>query len=340
MKSIIAWTWMVCTAGSLLLTGCDTLPTPPRTHDGRAVEFLSVEPGDQDELQAATRMEASRINYRYRLTVIEGYYDRVGNLDKQRWAQNETKNLDNAQTFQWKGLPAIVPPSGESVENTDERLLAEYVASARSEYECAVEGLAKMYEERGQTLKARLMRNVQARFRPMHKYMYFTAAEIPGPDLRPVEVIPEADRLFAKAYELFREGKGLLHFAATTSYPKQAQALSMFREVIYKYPRSTKIALSAYYIGDIYKEYFNEDVRSVRWYERAWQWDPNVTEPARFQAATIYDLRLHNHAKAIELYREAIKHEQFNKSNVIWAQRRINDLLKEQEQQRLAPPQR
>ena len=114
--------------------------------------------------------------------------------------------------------------------------------------------------------------------------------------------------------------------AVTTSYPKQRQALLKFRELIDKYPTSNKLAQSAYYVGEIYKEYFNENVRAVHWYRRAWQLDPNIPVPARFQAATVYDLRLQDKEKAIECYRLAIKHEQFNSSNVRYSHQRIAEL--------------
>ncbi len=65
----------------------------------------------------------------------------------------------------------------------------------------------------------------------------------------------------------------------------------------------------------------------MRWYERAWQWDQNILKPARFQAATVWDYRLQNKAKAVECYKLAIQHEQFNSSNVSFAHRRIRELM-------------
>ena len=107
------------------------------------------------------------------------------------------------------------------------------------------------------------------------------------------------------------------------------KAVVLFRDVIDHYPHSTKIALSAYFIAEIYKEYFNENTRAVKWYERAWQWDKNITEPARFQAATVYDLRLKNPKKAIECYRAAIKDDPWRLANREYAQDRIKALTGE-----------
>ncbi len=111
-----------------------------------------------------------------------------------------------------------------------------------------------------------------------------------------------------------------------TNYGKQRKALGMFRELVRRYPNSTRIAESAYYIGDIYKEYFDEDVRAVQWYQRAWEWDPKILKPARFQAAVVYDLLLAQPGKALPLYQAVLKYEQFNGSNVNFATNRIKHL--------------
>ena len=136
-------------------------------------------------------------------------------------------------------------------------------------------------------------------------------------------VSPAADALFAKAMKLHQRGKIL---PGLTNYDKQRQALGLFRQLVREHPTSDKIAQAAYYVGEIYKEYFDEDVRAVHWYERAWQWQPDLLLPARFQAATVYDLRLAQYGTAVRLYQEVIKHEQFNGSNVRFARRRIEEL--------------
>jgi len=310
----------------LLLPGCDVKQGPPNVDLGDGPNVLKVPVSEPAELEAATALEAARVNYDYRLRVLEGYYAGVGYGDKLTWARREMENLRGVQAFTFKGLPEVTPPEGESLVNADERLLVEYAVRARREYLQAVENLLSLYEAQNKALRARFIRNLQARFDPVRTYMYFLDAEIPGPGLRPVEIIPQADEMFAQAHKLFREGKGVLRTFASTDYQKEREAIELFRSLIRRHPNSTKIALSAYYIADIYKEYFNEDVRSVHWYERAWQWDSALPEPARFQAATVYDIRLHNPEKAVQLYEQAIQYEQFNKTNVIYAARRIQEL--------------
>jgi tetratricopeptide (TPR) repeat protein len=327
MNQSLSWTVIALATVCWLSSGCDTPPPAPKVNEPGRTNVLTVAPDDPEEVKDVMAMETARVNYKYRLEVLESCFLRVGDADKLNWTRQELKSLAQAQTFQWDGLPEILPPEkGESVNATDERILIEWVAAARKAYASAVGDLAALYERQGRTVRAKIIRAIEKRFDPVRTYLYYLDAEIPGPDLRPVEMIPEAEDLFSRAYKLYIDGKGILHTFVTTDYKKEREALMLFRELIAKYPRCTRIALAAYYIGDIYKEYFNEDVRAVKWYERAWQWDANVSEPARFQAATVYDYRLKNVEKAVECYEAAIQHEQFNQSNVQWAQRRIREL--------------
>jgi len=314
---LLAWT----------LVGCNLPPSEPKTAGHKAPKALSVVAGNSAEREAVLAAEKARVEYRYRLVVLQNYYSRTGNLDKHRWTERELDNLATAQRFTWEGLADISEPAGESLQNADEHLLVEYVVSARKAWLKAVQDLVAYYRQTTPgSYKAERVANVLERFDPVRTYLYILDAEVPPADLKPVEVIPQADEMYEKAISLHEQGKGLLHTFLTTSYPKQRQALGILLRMVRLYPRSTKIALAAYHIGEIYKEYFNENLRAVAWYERAWQWDPNITKPARFQAATVHDLRLLNRAKAIELYRQVILHEQFNASNVQWSHNRIRDL--------------
>ncbi len=317
------WTGMLCVTAGWVFAGCDQPPAPPRTADGRSVKSVQVADATSPEGQAVTTLETARVNYKYRLMVLGGYYNRIGNANKLVWTQNELKNLDTAHTFSWAGIGEVIPPEGESVENADERILAEYAVGARKQYLKALDNLIDFYERTDNTFRHRLAVNIKKRFDPVHTYMYYMEAEVPPASLKPIEVIPEANAMYDKAYDLYRSGKIL---PAVTDYKKERQALLLFKELVRTYPQSDKIALSAYHIGEILKEYFDEDLRAVQWYERAWQWDPNITKPARFQAATVYDYRLQDKAKAVELYRAAIQHEQFNQSNVGFAHQRIRAL--------------
>ena len=329
MNRSFAWSMPVAVLAAWMLAGCNDPPPPLRTPEGKVVEVVELQRGDEDEVAAVKAAEAARADYKYRLDVLRGYYDKIGNQNKYVATGKELDNLKEAQYFRFLGIE-VQPPRGESVADADERLLVEETVAARNRWLTALDQLGAYYRGAGAAyqFKARLVENVLARFGPVHRYKYFLEAEIPGPELRPAEVIPQADQLYARAHKLYEGGKGALGTFVTTDYAKERQALVLFRELIDTYPRSTKIALAAYFVGEIYKEYFNEDVRAVKWYERAWQWDPHVTEPARFQAATVYDARLHNPEKAIELYKAAITDDPWRVLNREHAKDRIEILSK------------
>jgi len=306
-------------------SGCNVPPSVPRNPDGGELKALRIAPDDPAELEAVKAAESARANYAYRLEVLQAFYEKTADLTKLTWARKEAENLRKAHRFRWQGIQAI-PPKGESLAGVDERNLVEYTVAARRAWTKATEDLVALYTRKGDSFKLEVMQNVQQRFDPVRTYMYFLAAEIPPADLKPVDVIPEADRLYEQALKLYRGGKGWSRVFVSTDYPKQRQALLTFRRLVRDHPRSTKIALSAYYIGEIYKEYFDENVRAVHWYQRAWEWDRYLSKPARFQAATVYDARLQDKQKAVECYRLAIKYDPWRLGNWEYATSRIAEL--------------
>ena len=328
MNKSLASSIAVLLAGGWLLAGCDRPVAELKTPQGSIIRTMPVQADDAVEVAAVTTAETARSNYRYSLGVLRDYYFKVGNKVKMDEAVKELQNLEAAQYFTFVGV-RTTPPAGQSLEGADERLLVEETVTARNEWLGALNRLRDYYRSKGNTLGTNLIENVQARFGPVHQYVFFLEAEIPGPELRPTASIPEADALYARGMKLYADGKGLLGTFVTTNYEKERQAVALFRELIQKYPDSTKIALSAYYIAEILKEYFNENFRAVKWYERAWQWDPHITEPARFQAAVVYDIRLKDYPKALTCYRASIdpmNGDPWRLGNPEWARQRIAEL--------------
>ncbi len=328
MNRTMAWMALVALAASWMLAGCDNPEPNLKTPEGSTIKVATISPTDETEITAVSNVETARADYIHRLEVLRDYYSKMGNVDKNWMARNELLNVESAQAFSWMGFKATIP-KGESLDNVDDRLLVEEMSAARKTWTASLEELAAYYKRKNDTTNFRLVETTLMRYDPVRVYTYIYAAEIPGPELRPTTVIPEADKLYDQAYKMFTDGKGALHFFVTTDYRKERQAIVLFRQLIEKYPNSTKIALSAYYIADILKEYFNEDIRSVHWYERAWQWDPHITEPARFQAATVYDYRLADYKKAIECYKASLKDDPWRVLNPEHARNRINELQKE-----------
>lgn len=326
MSKSLATTATLAFIISMILMGCDTKPGIPRTASWDKPQAISVDKNDAEELAAVTDMETARSNYKYRLEVLRGFYHKVGNLDKWKWSDSEFKNISQAKLFQWENVPDIVAPAGESLTNADERLLVEYAVSARNQYISCVQKVVRIYDDKRDTFKASVIRNMQDRLDPVRQYPYFPEAMLPPRDMKGTREIPAANDLYDQAVKMFWEGKGWAHTFISTSYEKERQACMKFMQLIQLYPQSTKIAMSAYYIAEINKEYFKENTLAVYWYERAWTWDPHLPEPARFQAATVYDVHLHNYAKAVECYRLSMKYDPTRLYNYEFSRNRIAEL--------------
>jgi hypothetical protein len=316
--------------GTLSLSGCD---------DGDGMGILSrpritVNPSDSTEMTLAEDFDSGRLRYQHRLQELRQFYLDEGDMVNIRWSYRELNNLQEAADLAWRGVPveSIVEPP--LPERTTELLLVERMVEARSAWLGSVDAIAAYYSQTGQTKKFKQINGVRQRFDPIHTYLYLAAAEFPPLDLRPRDDILEANALYDRAIDLFWGGKGVTHSAVTTSHSKQRESLRLFRQLIDEYPTSDRIALAAYYSADIYKEFFNENYRSVEWYRRAYTWLPEINEPARFQAATIYDIRLNDKIKATELYEAAAQYEQFNQSNVRFSLKRVGEIRAEAEAQR------
>lgn len=326
------WTSAAIVAVGLLgaiLAGCDynginSPPAETRTPEG-PIKSMAV-PAEAELHQAVLDAESARANYKYRLDVLQGYYNRIGYADKYNDTVKEMKNLQTAQWFRWEGLEEVQPAAGESVASADETALIEALIGARNAWVDALSRLENLYREKNLFDQANTIKRVKERLDPVRLPPYHLAAEVPPPTLRPTAVIPEANELFNRAHKLFIDGKGTIP-GITTNYKKEREAVELFKDLVRTYKTSDKIALAAYYIGEIYKEYFNENVRAVMWYQRAWEWSENsLTEPAYFQCATVYDQRLADWNNAVMCYRGCLKYDPPRPLNFEYARQRIKDL--------------
>ena len=316
----------------MTVAGCNSKPSTPKTKWHKSsIKTLDVDPGNQAEVAAAGKVEAARLRYRSNLAALLDYYNSIGNVQKSLWASRELKNLDEAQEFDWGGIspasqPTSAPAPAPDAKNPEERELVENITSSRKTYILAVDDLAKLYEQADEEFKAYVIHTMQTRFRPERTYYYLLDIQVPSKNLEPVRMYPKADELYNEALALHQAGSKVPGFA---DYRKQRRALTLFKQIIRQFPDSTKIALAAFYIGEIYKEYFDEHYLAALWYERAWTWDPYVSAPVRFQAALQYDIHLDEKEKAMELYKASLKLEPYYDSNTRYCGQRIRELQKE-----------
>ncbi|NQU75661.1 MAG: hypothetical protein HQ546_05000 [Planctomycetes bacterium] len=311
-----------CLAGCLLADlGCDVPPAPPRTAEGNVVKVLT--PAGEAETAAAQKVTDTLAIYQYQLSVLKAYYDRVGSYVKGRWAAEELENTHRAQTFTFDGITAAPTKQEMPLDRVSEAALIESVITARGDYLAAVDDLIDFYHSGAQDFKCELAKSIHKRFDSVRHYSYILSAEVPPADLRPVAVIAEAETLYDEAMRLYKIARPVPIFV---DYQKLRVALTKFLQLVREYPTSTRIALSAYYIGELYANYFNEHHRAVAWYQRAWEWDPQISEPARYRAAMVADFQLHHRDRAVQLYRDALKYELSKGMNVEFARQRISIL--------------
>jgi len=213
------------------------------------------------------------------------------------------------------------PAPATDLTGLGEVALVEEVARARNAYGRALQALTDYYMERGTAFKLEWLHSEINAFNKIPKIQYLGVAELAGPELRPMRRIPAAD-------QLFREG---INYKDYPAFPPQKKdylklALEKFQTIVEKYPDSDKIDDAAFRMGEIYGGWYFEDwTRAVQCYERCWQWNPKTEDPARFNAAKIYDEKLGNRVKAVELYNRVVA-ESNNPDLVKQASERIKTL--------------
>jgi len=219
------------------------------------------------------------------------------------------------------------PPPAKDVSSTlGEVELAEKVAVSRESYRLALETLKRYYVEARNATKLEWVDKELGEFNGITKYHYLSELELASADLRPVSSIAAAD-------QLFKEG---LDFKNYPAFPPEKKdklrvALDKFRTIITSYPNSDKIDDAAFRMGEIYEGwYFQDYTRAVQCYERCFQWNERSEYPAVFNAARLYDQKLMQRDKAVELYNMVVrlqqKYQNQKRESVDEAVKRLNEL--------------
>jgi tetratricopeptide (TPR) repeat protein len=218
-----------------------------------------------------------------------------------------------------------------NIAKAGETDFVEQIAVNRQAYRQGLELLIKYYTRTGNNMKFKWVKEELAALDSIPQYKYIVVAETAGANLRASTSIPEADDLYIDALDLEKDA-GVLIFGKNNDMLRLA--LDKYDRLIRNYPSSDKIDDAAYKAGEIY-EYFQDYSIALLYYERAYQWDPDTTHPARFRSARILDKRLHRNAEALELYRQAIKTEGKYGKYRLWkeyAEERIKVLYKTEEE--------
>lgn len=209
----------------------------------------------------------------------------------------------------------------------------EDMMAAREAYIERLLELERAFLNSGDTERANWARRQRELTEKVEVYPYLT--EDPPEKrsgVKPVESIPEADALYDDAYGLYDEFVGIPFVGFTKlNHADARRAVNLFRQLLREYPTSDKVDDAAYYCGAIYKEFLREDdpdnQLALRYFKWAIELDPQTPHPARFDMAVVKDFRLHDRARAIELYHQVLETEEAgNASNQRFAATRIEQL--------------
>lgn len=228
------------------------------------------------------------------------------------------------------GYTALATADAINLADAREVDLVEALALNRQNYEQYLRALITYYNDTGYRHKAAWAERELSDLMTVKTYRYLVDAEIPGAELRPRDSIAAADGLYADAVNYMKQG-GWHGLPLIYNTKKLKKAIEKFNMIIREYPTSDKIDDAAFYAAELYKEYFNDNLRAVQYYRRTWEWNPETEHPARFQAAVIYDFRLHDRDRALELYQQVIEYEHRNRSNLRFSADRIKQLTENAE---------
>ncbi len=205
--------------------------------------------------------------------------------------------------------------------------LVEAVAASRNAYHKNLKALFDYYSRNGYDAKRSWAAMELNGLRAVKKFGYLLDAEVPSGRLAAKDSIPEADKLYKQGVALMRRGGHGI--PGIFRQDRMIEAAEVFRQMIHDYPTSDKIDDAAFLCGEIHKEYLEgQEPIAVKWYERAWTWDPHTPHPAKFNAAVTYDYRLHDRDRALELYHEVANDPDSTPANARFAVRRIEELTK------------
>lgn len=203
--------------------------------------------------------------------------------------------------------------------------LVEKTAASRQAYRTSLQALVQYYGAAGNNTKVTWARQEITALDRIPQYDYIIDAEVMPANLKASESIAAADQLYEEAMKIERQAGPRPMPSILKDQQILQAALLKYKELLRKYPTSDKIDDVAYRMAEIHKG-FGDYVIALSFYQRAYQWDPATPNPARFRAADILDKKLHDRAKALEVYQEAVVKEAQYTDLRLMAERRIKEL--------------
>jgi tetratricopeptide (TPR) repeat protein len=220
--------------------------------------------------------------------------------------------------------PLATSAAGDQQRKTEVEMV-EQLGQYRTSYRRQLETLKDFYEKQGNLLKAQWAQQELYHLDHGPTRPYLVVAEVAGPGLKAEASIKDADELYRSGMRDFAEARSSMIVDKARMYA----AIEKFNQLITNYPTSDKIGNAAFQIGEINNYYLKDYNTALLYYQRCWQWDPQTSLPARFRAAVVYDLQLHDRGKAMELYQQVMNLETGDRANVEYSRNRIEALSRE-----------
>jgi TolA-binding protein len=216
-------------------------------------------------------------------------------------------------------IPAAAAGSRPAGNRTDMEMV-ERLLAARRDYQTTLEQLRTYYQSAGDVEKMRWAEEELRNYHRIPKQAFNLELDVPPPTLQASQNVYEANELYRRAMTYKDKGWGDNH----TDNQRRAEIL--LQQLLTTYPQSNKIGDAAYQLGDLYEgRSYKQYQRSVQYFERSVQWNPNTTTDARLRAARIYDRYLGERGKAMDLYKQVVAHDADSK-RVQEAQKRLAEL--------------
>lgn len=184
---------------------------------------------------------------------------------------------------------------------SSEEYIVDTIKSSRESYINALTELIQLYMDIGYHAGVQKARKELKSLNKVPQLKYLSAKENVS-DISPSENIEEANILFqdGKYY------KNILNLASRKS--KLSYASARFRKILDEYPESDLADDAAYELADVLESHHFKDYEgSVFYYKKCFELNPNTVRPARYMAARVYDMLLHDYKKAVLHYEMALK---------------------------------
>jgi tetratricopeptide (TPR) repeat protein len=205
---------------------------------------------------------------------------------------------------------------------SSEEQIVNTIRTSRESYKNALTELIQFYMDIGYHSRLKKARKELKALNKIPQLKYLTANEDVS-DISPTQNIEEANILFQDG----KNYKNILNLASRKS--KLSYASARFKKILDEYPESDLADDAAYELADVLESrHFKDYEGSVFYYKKCFELNPNTDRSARYMAARVYDMFLHDYKEAIRHYELALNTCRDEELLVI-ARERLSELKKQ-----------